>query len=184
MKKHGAEFSVNSLIKDASGAALIELSLLLLPLTGLMVGAVEYGRVFQQFHVASKGVTAASRYLARLDTTNLCPGPNWPDADELADAKDLAQRGFLEQGSGAATASHILPNWNNHNDITVVVSCADNTRDGTTNITQFRGPAGTGVIPRVTVSTTFTYDELGLFKFIDPDGVTVRASHTELYIGG
>ena len=173
---------LGKLAKDTSGAALIEISLLLLPLTGLMVAAVEYGRVFQQYHVASKGVTAASRYLARVNNANLCstPGAAWTNA--VADAKDLAQRGILEIGNGAPTASHILPNWTNHNQIVVTIDCVANPPSATTGLPAFRGPS---TLPRITVSTAnFVYDELGLFGIIDKDGVEITASHTELYIGG
>jgi len=180
--KHAAKLSfVNTYAKDVCGTALIEMSLLLLPLTALMVGAVEYGRVFQQFHVANKGVTAASRYLARQSAADLCPAEVWPDSVSERDAQDLAQRGKLERGSAAATATHVLKDWTNPDDVVVEVICADNPPNGMSGLPSFRGPIGSKAIPIITVSTSFTYNLLGLFGLIDKDGVQITASHTEVF---
>jgi len=183
MSLHRKPNSLYSFLKNESGAALVEISLLLPLLIGLMLGTVEFGRVFQQYHVATKGVTSAARYLSRIQTPTLCdgtPGGTW--TNNVSDAKDLAQRGFLHQGNGS-TGNFILETWTNPNDISVSVDCFSNnfTSPTGTNFTTYRGP---DQLPRITVTTTFTYNKDGLFKYIYPSGASITASHTEYYIGG
>lgn len=182
MKPERASYNSSSFRKNASGAALIELSLMLPILLGLMIGAVEYGRVFQQFHVASKGVTSAARYLARQNNATLCdatPAGTWA-ADQI-DAKNLALTGKLEKGVNPPSTPAILPNWTSHSQIDISIDCFTNVLKST-GLTTFRGPAE---LPRITVKVqNTTHNPTKLFDFISPYGVEIAAEHTEVYVGG
>jgi len=159
-----------------SGSALIEFSLLLPILMGLMVGAFEFGRYFQQTHVVNKGVKNAARYLARIENGDLCPSPAGGSfANDTLDARDLAQYGSFD----TTGKSLIIPAWDSSSTFTASVTCAPNPETG--GIRDYRGPA---VLPVIQVTTTFTYDDIGMLDFIRPSGLDITATHEELYIGG
>lgn len=182
MKRKPTTKPINGLKDSTSGAALVEMALMLPLLLCLMGGMAEFGRAFQQYHVANKGVKSAARYLARVAEENDCGttlSANWNT--NVTRAKNLARLNSLN-----GTGSPVLSNWTDA-DITIDdPTCVANTGGA------FNGPAQ---IPIVNVSTTFTYDDLGMLSLLSvlPLGkrasfaisnIQITASHQELYIGG
>lgn len=169
MIRSAKEKSTRFFRKEKSGTALVEFSLLLPLLVSIFAGIVEFGNILQQYHVANKGVKSAARYMARVAGDGSCPiGNGWTTNE--GDAKYLAQHGSFE-----ATEPFLLSNWQNANQITITVTCIDNISGG------FRGNEQ---IPTVTVSTSFDYADIGLLSFLPGNGVTITATHEQMYIGG
>jgi|GEM_PF-2759723 len=158
-------------IRQASGgSALIEMGLLLPVLVSLMAGMVEFGRALQQFHIADKGVKNAARYLARVAGDGTCPPTSTSWSNHVVLAKRVAQRGSFDPGS-----PYSLSNWQTASDVSVNVACVDNSAG------DFRGPA---LIPIVTVTTSFSYNDIGILSVLQVPSITISASHQEIYIGG
>ncbi len=158
------------LTHDESGAALVEFSILLPVLFTAFFGMIEFGRVIYQNHVAEKGVKSAARYLARVIDATGCPmtGADYTNAE--AAAKTLAQYGGFD-----SSAKPVIAKWDNASDITISISCTDNSSGG------FRGEED---LPIITVSTTFQYQDLGMLSVVTNDPINITASHQELFIGG
>jgi len=170
-----------SLRKNTKGSALIEMSLMLPVLILLMGGMIEFGRALQQYHVATKGVKHAARYLARVVHNGACP----PDPTDtswnsyVADAKKLAQTGTLN-----SNAPLRLDNWDNSATFNVNVTCVANSPDAVTGIRPLRGQDN---LPIITVSTSFTFDKVGTLSVLNIPGLsdlTITATHQQKHIGG
>lgn len=155
--------------KNTAGAALVEFSILLPVIFPLFFGMLEYGRLIYQHHIAEKGVKSAARYLARVVDDTGCGLSSTAFSTATIQAKTLAIYGEFD-GSGTPSIS----NWTD-NDISVDIDCTINT-GGTWR--------GVDDLPLITVSTTFTYSDLGLLGALGQDAVTVTASHQELFVGG
>ncbi len=162
-----------NIFKDLRGAALVEFTLLLPFLIVIMAGMLEFGRGLHQYHTAAKGVKNAARYLARVVDEGSCPPSSTAWTTQVAKAKTLAQHGSFSSSDPLS-----LSNWSNASDITVSVSCVDNSA-GT-----YRGDDD---IPVVTVSTSFAYNSLGLLSLTNVPGLTglqIEVSHEQMFIGG
>ena len=177
---------VDSIKTNRSGAALLELGLLLPLLLCLMGGMAEFGRAFHQYHIANKGVKSAARYLARVPVGVDCATSSaaWTSKSEVVLAKSLAV-----SGSFAVNAPSVISNWTPA-DVSIpapdATTCFNNS-GGTYN--------GRAQIPIVTVSTTFIYDDLGMLSLMSvlPLGkkasfaltnIQITATHQEVHIGG
>ena len=86
------------------------------------------------------------------------------------DAKTLAMHGSLDNSDPL-----LLSNWSTAGSITIAVSCYDNS-GGT-----YRGLEDLAII---TVSTSFNFDDIGLLSTLGITGLTINASHQEMFIGG
>lgn len=73
--------------KTQSGAVLVELALLLLPLLLLVFGVTEYGRAVYQYNALTKGVRDGARHLSQY-----APG----DAGRILEAQSLVVCGRLD----------------------------------------------------------------------------------------
>jgi Flp pilus assembly pilin Flp len=169
------------------GASLVELTLLMPLLLALMGGAVEFGRAFQQHHIATKGVTSAARYLARVLNPELCPASGGqPDTtgtwnSDVDKAQLLAQKGTFDD-----SLPYLINDWRDgvtDSVFTASIVCIDNSAGA------YRGLAEQ---PIITVSGEFRFRGIGMLGAInaikggtvDTNGWIIRASHEELYIGG
>lgn len=179
---------VDNIKTDRSGAALLELGLLLPLLLCLMGGMAEFGRAFHQYHIANKGVKSAARYLARVPVGVDCTTSSaaWTAKGEVVLAKNLAV-----SGSFAANAPSIISNWTPA-DVSIPAPDATTCFDNSGSTPTYNGRAE---IPIVTVSTTFTYDDLGMLSLLSvlPLGkkasfaltnIQITATHQEVHIGG
>lgn len=156
--------SLGRLTADQDGTALIELSLLMPLLVGLMCGLAEFGLMLRQYQVMDKGVRDAARFVARAAVTP-CPTPGWDGTIETQ-ARNLALSG---RTAGGAPLSRT---WTDPTTITLTPSAC---RAG------FRGPAAGVFTVRVTASAP--YADLGLLSFLNIDPPTLTVSHEQLVIG-
>ena len=161
-----------SFLKDRSGAALVEFSLLLSFLLVSGLGAIEISRAIYQFNVANKGVTAAARYVARLPSYS-CDDKAAMETALKAIAEPIAMRASFDSSDPLS-----LSNWNAASQVTLTVDCIANT-DGSGNKIR-RGP---DEIPVITVGANFPYDSFGILGFLGLESFNITATHNEVYIG-
>lgn len=161
--------NIPNIATNVHGAALVEFSILLPVLFFSLFGMMEFTRVIYQHHVAEKGVKAAARYLARVVDNTGCALSSSDFSNAQTQAKTLAQYGKF-----SAAGSPSLSNWNNASDITINITCEPNSG-------AWRGEKD---IPIITVSTSFSYNDIGLLGALSTNAITVRASHQEMFVGG
>lgn len=162
--------SLRSLFPNSRGTAALEFAFLLPVLVVLAAGGFEFGRAFWHYHVVTKGVRDASRYLTRV------PTPVAPEYTAIAE--NLVLRGSLD-----SSAPMLLHEWQvdpSLTDVDVTLDTFDNSA-GT-----FRGPdGGTANIDVVRVTATVVYRGTGLLALVGfPDGLTFRIAHEQRYLGG
>ncbi|MHA7901441.1 MAG: TadE/TadG family type IV pilus assembly protein [Henriciella sp.] len=167
--KHPASF-----LFENRGAALVEFTLLMPILFGLVFGLIEFGRATFQHHTAEKGVKAAARFVARAPAPDRCNPSGSAYNSAVASAKTLAQYGALD-----SSGSPSLSNWTNPSDVNVALTAVSNAPSG--GVRPWRGQCDQ--IHIVTVSTQFPYNDLGLLKLLGITSLTIQASHQEVFIG-
>ncbi len=155
---------------DSDGSAAVEFALVLPLLLLLGLGALELGRLFWDYHIASSSVRDAARYAARISfncTTGL-------DAGVQQQVVNLTRTGTFN-GQGPP----LIAGWTNDSSVSVTVTCNDNT-NATPEILQ--GPyQGMAQIPSITVAATVPYT-LGFSGFGGGGGVTsFKVSHQEAW---
>lgn len=154
-----------SLWRNADGATLLELTILLPVLIALSFGVNEFGRALHHSHIVNKSVRDAGRYLSRVPA--VCPG-GLVDAAHIATARNLALTGY--PGGGSPLISY----WTNPATVSVVVTCYDN------SAAAYRGRAE---IPIVRVTATVPYADLGFLATLGLPAMTLTAAHEEVVVG-
>lgn len=157
--------------RSETGAAMVEMTLLLPFLIVLMLGIFEFGRFLYQYQQVVNGVRDAARWAARVDDPY-----NDPD---LTRARNLATRGDIDGAAGTERVSGWLPGQ-----VTVTETVIDNSAN------TYRGGATISV---VTVSTTWSYNDMGMFDVLasglafvggsNVSAITVTVAHEERHIG-
>lgn len=155
--------------KNVSGTALVEFSILIPVLFPLFFGMMEYGRLVYQHHITEKGIKNAARYLARVVDDTGCALSSTGFAAAEIQAKNLAVYGGFD-----SSVTPSVPNWT-ASDVDIDIDCEVNGGGS------WRGEDD---IPLITVSTSFTYSDIGFLAVLGKSNVTVTASHQELFVGG
>ncbi|CAN7382649.1 pilus assembly protein [Phenylobacterium sp. LjRoot225] len=152
--------------RDHSGAALVEFTILAPLLISLMCGLAEFGQVLRQYHIMEKGVRDAARYLSRVPANPPCTGiadPNW--GTYVAQARNLAVYGVT------STGTPLFNGWTN----TATVSVPDPPC--------LANPRVNGAdLPRITVTATAPYADLGLLSVLGVGPLTLTVSHEQLKV--
>jgi Flp pilus assembly protein TadG len=146
---------VRRLIRSEAGTATIE-GIIVMPLAiSLMVGGVEFGRIFSAYSTADKSMRSAGRYLARVPPAAIC---SWGSAN----ARNLAV-----YGQTFNTGSPLLPGWT------------------TGTVTLVRPDCGAGfadpLVIELRAAIPFTLQMLDAFGFSNT--VTLNVRHEERHIG-
>ena len=168
---------IGRLWKARAGIASVEF-VLVLPILALMLfGTIEVGRMFFDFHAASKSVRDATRYLTRIDAAALglaCPAGTLNNAAaEIANAKNLALRGTID-----TSKPYLLSYWTDAGSISVTASCVDNT--GGTSQGFY---AGAEQIPNITVTATVSMPLMNGWLLGLNDTLSFTISHKEAHFG-
>jgi hypothetical protein len=87
-------------LASCSGSAVLETAIIMPVAISLMVGGVEFARIYANYDTVKKSVRNATRYLARVPSDQICSG--WG----LSNAKNLAVYGNV-----AGTGSPLVPGW-------------------------------------------------------------------------
>lgn len=106
--------------RDQRGAAAAEFVMVMPLLAMILIGIIEFGRLFQDFHTVSKGVRDASRFLTRMPA-NACAGGAWTlqTAADATEAQNMAVTGEL--AGGTATPAYFTTGM-----VTVTLPCVAN----------------------------------------------------------
>ena len=166
--------------ENESGAALVELTLLLPLLVLLMIGVAEYGRALHQQHIIAKSVREAARSLARdprlFDPATGC-STSIPPALQ-SQTETLALKGSLDP-----SANFLLSYWDNPaTEVTITVVCmAPGGLESPVGI----DPATSNMhdIPVVTVRGQVPFDDLGLLSIFGFTAPTLRTEHVQMGVG-
>jgi Flp pilus assembly protein TadG len=158
MIRHRAHSHAARVLRDDSGAALVEFTIIAPFLLTLVLGMAEFGRFLYQYQMVLEGLRDAGRYLARLDAN---------DASNQGNAANLATTGTID-GSGDPR----VDGWE-AGDLGFAVTDVDNTAG------IYRGPAEIEVIR---VTTTFDYADVGFLSALGFDAISIDAAHQERVI--
>lgn len=172
---------ITRFLTDRRGAALTEFALVLPVLVVVMGFIGEFSRAVYQYHVAEKGVKSAARYLARVPDVTSCATSSFDSYK--TNAITMAQRGSFDMSD-----PFVLNNWTTASDVQVSVTCISNPVDPVTKQSPYYGPE---LIPVITVSTSFEFNDLGMLNIIkllksdsqDRGAIEISASHREVYVG-
>ena len=148
----------SGVLRDQSGSALIEFTIMAPLLLSLVFGIAEFGRFLYQYQMVLEGLRDAGRYLARLDAN---------DATNQSNAANLATTGTID-----GTGDPRVDGWE-AGDIDFSVTDVDNTAE------IYRGPAEIEVIE---VTTTFDYADVGFLSALGFDPISIDAAHQERVI--
>jgi hypothetical protein len=155
------------------GAALVEFTLMVPMLLALAAGVTEMGLALHQQHVVTKSVRDAARFAAR----QFVAAPSCPlsTVTEWATIQSETQQVAL-RGSLSGSAPFLLSNWNQTSHVTVSDACSA--------AGALVSPAGAGAnIPVITVSADVPFAGVGFLGFIGMNAFTIRASHSEMWVG-
>lgn len=139
-------------LQDCSGAAAVEMALVIPLLLGLMFGSVDLGNYFLSEHVVDKAVRDAARYAARLPFADFdCTSGTMTDPSTV---QKLART-----GDPAGTTAR-LPGWTSDSMTTVTVSCDTDTTHSYVNSGIYADFPNGGEAPTVTVTAAVPYNSL------------------------
>jgi Flp pilus assembly protein TadG len=108
--------------RATEGIAAVEFALILPVILVLLFGTISIGRLLNDYHIATKSVRDATRYLSRKDITIDCATID-NTQPEVVEAKNLALTG---KTNGVPATEPLIGGWTNLASITVVPDCHDN----------------------------------------------------------
>lgn len=148
---------------DERGAAIVEMAVILPVLLAIGLGVMEFGNAIYSQHLIFNGVRDGARYAAGRPADCACS----------ADIKNIALKGVLSGGTYRVA-------WWNDPSTQVSVSYATTANDDGAGNKLYRGGV---TIPKVTVSATVPYQELGFLAFFGLGTPTLNVSHQERVYG-
>lgn len=164
--------------REDSGASLLEFTLVVPFLVVFGFGVIEFGNALYQYHLVTAGVRDAGRYLASLGDSD---GDGTPDRDAAArtNGKRIAVYGSLTD----LTEADKRVRWWSIEDVKVKY-CIKGTEEG-----DDPGPdcpcddslGLRGGTNKVCVSTTASYDDVGLLSSYGIGSFTITTGHEERY---
>ncbi|MCW5751210.1 MAG: pilus assembly protein [Alphaproteobacteria bacterium] len=159
---------------EQGGVAAVEFALVMPILLLLLFGSIELGRLMRDYHVASKGVRDAGRFLSRVPASCTAPGAGTIAADELTRARNLALTGRVQAPS--TPGDYLLPYWTDPASIAIEVDCVAN--DGS-----YAGLyAASAFIARLTVTATVPFTFVSGYVFAE-DGLNFSIAHNQVSVG-
>ena len=191
---------IKKLAGDKSGAALLEVSVVIPVVLSIGLGVVEFGNAIYNEHLIFNGVRDAARYAAGLPYSSLNPALSIPTQKTAACIALTGQTNNTTACNAAAnpscTAAYCRVSWwNNASGATVAgsqVSVLYNSLPdngmalcGTVATPAFcrgRDNATTNVYT-VTVTATVPYQSLGFMSYFNLAAPTFSLSHTERLFG-
>ncbi len=159
------------------GIASVELAMCLPLIVLMLFGTIEIGRMYFEYHAASKSVRDATRYLTRVDAGLLglvCPAGTIDNTTaEVIKAKNLALRGTID-----TSRPYLLAYWTALSSVSVTASCIEK------STTTLQGLFVTATwIRSITVSATVPMPLMNGWLLGLGDTLTFTISHKEVHFG-
>jgi Flp pilus assembly protein TadG len=148
---------------DERGVAIIEMAVVLPVLLAIGLGVIEFGNAIYSKHLITNGVRDGARYAAGRPADCACD----------ADIKNIAMKGVLSGGTYRVA-------WWNDPATQISVSYTTTANDDGAGNKLYRGGA---TIPKVTVTATAPYQQLGFLAFFGLTAPTLSVSHQERVFG-
>jgi len=145
----------------------------------LAFGVIEFGRALYHYHAMNKSVRDAARYMARVGITcDLPPSTACAAADPTDEtkAKNLAMTGQVTGGTP------ILGYWNDPDTITINYLPFDNSSSDY-YIPNTASGSQTGNFPRIRVTATVPFHDLGMLGILGLSSMTFSVRHDQIGIG-
>lgn len=180
---------LSGLIRSRDGVASVEFVIILPLLLLFLAVAIDFGRLFMDYHAISKSIRDATRYLTRVDGgpsgLNInCPSSDVDNSsDEVENAMRLAMTGRIagnpatEPLIASWTASTLTPQATG---ILVTVDCLANPDAGVTYQGFYDGQAN---IPSIVLTADVPF-QFGLAQIINiGPAFQFTISHKMIYVG-
>lgn len=156
-----------------SGAALVELTVVLPVLLTIGLGVIEFGRLIYNYHLITVGVRDAVRY-----QSGFTDGANYNNAKCIALTGKIAGADCDPGASPSCTTACRVSWWNDA--ATVTFTPASITNDNGFGVPLYRGGA---TITVITASAIVAYSPFGMFGFYGTGAINLTTSHQERYYG-
>ncbi len=176
---------IKKLDTDKSGAALLEVSVVLPVVLSISLGVIEFGNAIYSQHLIFNGVRDAARYVAGLPQANSAGA-------SLVAANNIAAQNIAVWGTNAPSPVDTCNNssttamkntrrvswWCDRS--TVAISYTPTVNDNGLGTKLYRGGA---TIQTVTLTATVPYKTLGFLSYFGLSTPTLIVSHTERLYG-
>ncbi len=155
---------MRSIIRNISGAAMVEMAVVTPVLIVLGLGTFEFGNYFYNHHIVTTGIRDAARYLARFDDPLACS----------ARGQQLAITGEIAGGQQRIA-------WWNAADVSVSLRNIANPLDLNTGERPYRGRDPLSIVQ---VGTNVNYGGLGFLSVLGLGAsMNITVTHEERVIG-
>jgi Flp pilus assembly protein TadG len=184
MKRSGIIGSIRRFGRARRGTASVEFVMVLPIILVLLYGTIDIGRLLVDYHVVSKSIRDATRYLTRKDGALFTFDCTNGNVTSTATPNPLTQAMMLSMtGSIDGSTAFLLPYWNNTTSlaaagITVSVDCFDNT--GNTYQGYYTGYPE---VYSLTVSADVSFSFLNGWILGRNGDLTFTISHKEVHFG-
>lgn len=172
---------------DKSGAALLEVSVVIPVVLSIGLGVIEFGNAIYSQHLIFNGARDAARYIAGLPQTD-------NNGNSLISSNNTAGNNIVVWGTttnttsdtcntsstNAMIASRRLNWWCSPANVAVTYTSFANDDGTAAHNKLYRGPA---TIQTVTVTATVPYQSLGFMSYFNLTAPTFSLSHTERLYG-
>jgi len=153
-----------NLAGDTRGISLLELTIVLPVLLTIGLGVMEFGNVLYQYHLITVGVRDAARYMSGVPDTA---------------ANETIAQNIATVGQATDDGTRRVAGWNPGAVVINYDATAIPNDDGSGNAI-YRGGDYIGL---VTVSTSYTYQSLGLLGYLGLGTITLTSRHEERIYG-
>ena len=165
-RKHRGPFG-----RDARGAAILEMAVILPVLLTIGLGVFEFGNLIYRYHLITVGVRDGARYIAGL-----------PQADDsgnsLVAGNETAAKNIAIYGTTGTSTPRV--SWWNDPTTMIAINYTNVPNDNGSGVKLYRGGAN---IVLVTMSTNVEYQPLGFLGFLGLGTITLHAQHEERLFG-
>jgi Flp pilus assembly protein TadG len=167
---------LKKLIREESGAAVVEAAIVFPVLITLAFGVFEFSNAFFDHQEITTGVRDAARYFARLPVQAANDNPCADNAGEIANAQNIAVYGTSTAGGKPRVAG-----WTPGS---VAINCVavPNPTNPATGEPSYRGPQPSLYI--IQVQTAVAYPQFGLLTYLGLPAPTFTLTDYERWIGG
>ena len=162
---------IKKLVGGQEGAALVEFTVLVPLLLGLMAGFIEFGLALQQHHLVQKSMRDATRYLSQVPGYDAATPLDATSCNSTPTGGVLQAKNLAIFGNVAGTGATKIDGWV-YGDVCVY--------GPTTKTVTYNGASADVLIIRTT--TSVPYSDFGFLSIIGFSGIMLNGSHEQAYL--